>query len=117
MDKRNYLWGFLFILPQLVGMLCFSLIPLLVGLFLSFMKWDGIGTKKFIGFANFAADFQDPLFWKALLNTCYYTILVVPGGVIMALLVAIALNKIRYRRYRRPQYLGELASGQKRLGL
>jgi multiple sugar transport system permease protein len=81
------------------------------------MKWDGIGHKKFIGIANFSEDFNDLLFWKALLNTCYYTILVVPGGVIIALIVAIGLNKIGFKNFYRVFYFMPVVTSSVAVGI
>ncbi len=98
MKKRtsDILWGYFFIFPQFIGLLLFSLIPLISGLGLSMMKWDGFGEKQFVGLSNFIEQLQDKdEFQKALINTIYYTILVVPGTIILALLIAVALNKVR----------------------
>ncbi|MCR2822482.1 carbohydrate ABC transporter permease [Lederbergia panacisoli] len=95
MRKNNTFWGYLFLTPQLIGLLAFSLIPLGFALVLSFMHWDGFGEKTFVGLGNFIGQFKDPIFWKALWNTTLYTILYIPIGVSLSLLLAIALNKIK----------------------
>ncbi|WP_100407988.1 carbohydrate ABC transporter permease [Bacillus solitudinis] len=92
--KRN-LWGFIFISPQLIGLLAFSLIPLIYALWLSFTDWNGFGESNFIGFTNYTEQFLNPDFWKALVNTVYYMILVVPIGIAIALVLAVALNKVK----------------------
>lgn len=89
------LWGFGFILPQLVGLTIFAFIPLVSAFALSLMKWDGFGAKQFVGLDNFIGQFQSPDFRLALWNTAWYTLLVVPAGIILAILVAVALNKVR----------------------
>lgn len=91
--KHHALWGYLFIAPQLIGLLFFSLLPLLYAFSLSFMNWDGFGTPSFAGLSNFAGQLADPDFWKAMVNTVYYMVLVIPIGMLLALLVALALNK------------------------
>jgi multiple sugar transport system permease protein len=93
--RADSLWGYFFIFPQMIGLILFSFIPLVSAFVLSMMKWDGFGSKTFIGFDNFLYQFQDEEFRIALINTIYYTILVVPGGIMLALLVAIGLNKVR----------------------
>ncbi|MBS4195273.1 carbohydrate ABC transporter permease [Lederbergia citri] len=95
MRKHNNLWGYFFLTPQLIGLLAFSVIPLGFALVLSFMKWDGFGAKTFVGLGNFIGQFQNPVFWKALWNTTLYTILTVPVGVALSLLLALALNRIK----------------------
>lgn len=93
-NKAN-LWGYLFISPQLVGLLFFSLIPLLYALYLSFTEWSGFGGTKFIGIANYLEQMNNPDFWKAMVNTIYYMFLVVPIGIAIALVLAVALNKVK----------------------
>ncbi|UUZ95488.1 sugar ABC transporter permease [Paenibacillus sp. P25] len=97
MNKRlsDSLWGFLFITPQMIGLILFALIPLVSAFALSLMKWDGFGSKEFIGFGNFIGQFQNPDFRLAMFNTAWYTLLVVPVGIFLAVLVAVALNKVR----------------------
>ncbi|AGA57670.1 permease component of ABC-type sugar transporter [Thermobacillus composti KWC4] len=97
MNRRtaDAIWGYVFVSPQLLGLLAFSLIPLLSTFGLSMMKWDGFGAGQFIGLDNFIATFRDENFRIALINTAYYTLLVVPVGIFLAILVAVALNKIR----------------------
>lgn len=93
--RLDVFWGYFFIFPQLVGLLVFALFPLVMSLALSTMKWDGFGKKTFIGFQNFAYTFKDPDFLMALKNTSLYTLIVVPGSIILGILVAVGLNKVR----------------------
>ncbi|MCQ6557395.1 sugar ABC transporter permease [Paenibacillus mendelii] len=101
--KRNYLntkktdalWGAFFILPQMVGLIIFSLIPLIMAFAISMMNWDGFGEKTFAGFDNFVSQFKDEEFRTAIVNTLYYTVLTVPTGILLAMLVAVGLNKVK----------------------
>jgi multiple sugar transport system permease protein len=91
--KREKWWGYAFIAPQLLGMIVFSLLPLIFAFALSFMSWDGFGERTFVGLDNYIQQFQDPVFRTALRNTTLYSLLVIPGGIIAALGAALALNK------------------------
>lgn len=117
MRSRNALWGYFFIAPQLLGLLAFSLIPLLFALVLSFMKWDGFGEQSFIGFANFSSQFHNPDFWKALVNTVYYTILVIPGSILISLLLALALNKVKGKEIYRLIYFMPVVTSSVSIGV
>ncbi|MBW7455109.1 sugar ABC transporter permease [Paenibacillus sepulcri] len=88
-------WGYFFIFPQFVGLLCFSLLPLIMAFVLSLMNWDGFGERSFVGLDNFISQFKDEEFRIAIVNTLYYTLLTVPTGILLALLVAIGLNRVR----------------------
>ncbi len=88
-------WGYLFILPQLIGLVMFGLFPLGWALSLSFMDWDGISAARWAGAANYVEQLQSSDLRLALLNTAYFTILTVPGGITLALLVALGVDKVR----------------------
>ncbi|OAS89103.1 MULTISPECIES: carbohydrate ABC transporter permease [Metabacillus] len=87
-------WGYFFIGPQLIGMLAFSLIPLVSALVLSFMDWDGFNSAKFVSLSNYIDQLSNDNFITALINTAYYTLLVVPVGIALALVVALGLNNV-----------------------
>ncbi|MCM2982142.1 sugar ABC transporter permease [Niallia circulans] len=93
--KNANLWGFLFISPQLLGLLFFSLVPLIYAFYLSFTDWSGFGSSRFIGISNYINQINNPDFWKAMVNTIYYMFLVVPIGIALALILAVALNKVK----------------------
>ncbi|GCE04462.1 carbohydrate ABC transporter permease [Dictyobacter aurantiacus] len=88
-------WGYFFILPQMIGLVAFALIPLIMVFVYSANNWDGLGAFTFVGFQNYIDQFNSPDLHIALWNTLYYTILTVPGGLILALLAALGLNNVR----------------------
>ncbi len=90
-------WGLLFVSPQLLGFVVFMLGPLIFAVALSMMKWDGFGTREFVGFDNFTGQLRDETFWTSLRNTAYFTFLLLPADLICSLLVALALNNVRGR--------------------
>ncbi|MFD0710549.1 carbohydrate ABC transporter permease [Paenibacillus sp. GCM10027626] len=104
MKRADAIWGYLFIAPQMIGLILFSLIPLISAFVLSLMSWDGFGDKTFIGLRNFADQFQNENFRKAVVNTFYYTVLTVPTGIVLSMLVAIGLNKVRGKVFYRLIY-------------
>lgn len=94
-SRSNERIGYLFILPSLVHLIIFLLIPLVFSLYLSFSNWRGPSPQNapFIGLENYEYLFRDRLFWEAMRNTAYYTLLYVPGGMIVSLLVALVMNQ------------------------
>jgi hypothetical protein len=90
---RNRLTAYCFLLPNLLGFLVFTLLPVFTALGLSFMRWDSYSPIKYVGLRNFATMFRDSSFIIAFWNTLYFTGLTVPLTVIFALLLALALNK------------------------
>ena len=88
--------GYLFVIPNFIGILFFVALPILMSLVLGFTKWNpmqGIKAINFVGLDNFSAMFQDERLHAALKNNIIYTIAYVPISVSIALLIAIALNK------------------------
>ena len=67
--------------------------PILYTFYLSLTRYSGIKEPIFIGAQNYERMFGDPLFWKAIYNTFYYTLLAVPIGVVVAMVLALAMNQ------------------------
>jgi multiple sugar transport system permease protein len=84
--------GILFALPFILGVLIFWVGPMFYSLFLVTQDWDMLQAPKFIGLGNLKAIFGDPLVLKTLFNTAYYTFIGVPIQLLIALVLAVALN-------------------------
>jgi len=103
-QRNDTLWGLFFIAPQVLGLLVFSLIPVVYAFVLSAMRWDGLGAREFVGLANFRNQFADSEFRDALLHTFIYTLITVPGGVTLSLLAALAVNRVRGKTFYRTMF-------------
>ena len=96
MKKKKFDFGpYLYILPALVIIFVFRLVPILLSFVVSFFDWSIVGVGKFIGFSNYAKLIYDAEFWQSLLNTFYLVIFVVPISLILSLLFATLLNNIK----------------------
>ena len=74
--------------PGTILFLCVVAVPFLYGLYLTLTSWDGVSrTKPFVGFANFAAAFQDTTYWQAMGRTVIYSVF----AVVLINVVAFAL--------------------------
>ncbi len=91
--RRNRLTALLFLLPNLLGFLVFTLIPVMVAFLLSFMEWDSANPARFAGLKNFAALFRTRSFRVALWNTVYYTAGVVPLTIVVSLALAVLFSR------------------------
>ena len=76
--RQQAIEGYLCVLPWLIGFLCFTLAPMIGAFGLSFAEYDIITPPEFTGLANFQRIFKDPLFYTALGNTAYISLLSVP---------------------------------------
>ncbi|MBU1174984.1 MAG: sugar ABC transporter permease [Alphaproteobacteria bacterium] len=86
--------GFVFLTPWLIGFFCLALGPILASLFLSFTHYDMVADPRWIGLDNYLYMFgRDRRFWKALGVTFSFVALAVPARLIMALAVAMLLDK------------------------
>lgn len=86
--------GYIFLSPWLLGFFLLALGPILASLYLSFTKYDMVSDPRWVGFDNYVYMFtRDRRFWKALEVTFTYVALAVPARLIMALGVAMLLDK------------------------
>jgi multiple sugar transport system permease protein len=90
---KNMAMAYLFLLPNLVGFLIFTLIPIVCSMGLSFMEWDSANPMVFVGFENFKRLWTDDTFKISLWNTVYYSVFTVPLTMAAALGLAIILNQ------------------------
>ena len=86
--------AYLFLLPSFAGFLLFVLIPVFGSLVLSLMEWNLLTPPRFVGLGNYTALFtSDPIFLRALGNTLFYVVTIVPSQLALGLLLALALNQ------------------------
>lgn len=83
-----------FIFPATIGLLTFYFWPLLRGLWLSMTSWDLLSPAEFIGLDNFTRMFADPVFWNAVRVTIYYVILNIGFQTVLALLIAVLMQRL-----------------------
>lgn len=101
--RKEALVGWLFLLPEIIGMLLLNVFALGFSLYLSFTDWDllsGVSGIKFAGLQNYIHLFQDPTIWKALYNNLVYTVLTVPIPIAIALVLAVVIHsKVYFKDY------------------
>ena len=90
---RQWVTGYLMILPNFVGFLVFMLIPIIATVVLGFTKWDLVNSPQWVGFANYTNLFGDRIFWLSFRKTIWFALLNVPLQSFLALLVAVLLNR------------------------
>lgn len=93
--------SYLFIALPFTLFFIFQLAPVFISFFLSFTKYNIVHPPTFVGLENYKNIlFNDPLFWKAMQNTLVYTVGVVPIGVCLSLMLAIAIDqKIKFKNF------------------
>jgi multiple sugar transport system permease protein len=86
--------GYMFMMPTILVLGTFVVLPILYAVFLSLQKVQLLGGIKyeFIGFRNFTRLVEDERVWIALRNTAEYVVIVVPIQTVLALILAVTLN-------------------------
>jgi multiple sugar transport system permease protein len=105
LNRSNTLTALGFLLPNVVGFVAFTLLPLVAAFLLAFAEWDTANPIVFVGLKNFQRLFKDETFKISLLNTIYYTVATVPLTMICSLAIAVVLNqRIRALRFFRSAF-------------
>ena len=108
MEQETFLQGlnrqkvsYLFIALPATLFFIFQLAPVFISFFWSFTRYDVVHPPRFVGLANYKNIlFNDPLFWKAIGNTVMYVIGVVPVGICISLILAVAIDqKIKFKNF------------------
>jgi multiple sugar transport system permease protein len=103
--------GFWFALPALALIAAFFILPVAAGLALSLSDFDidalgNLDYLRFVGLGNYARLIEDPLFWRALLNTFYFVLVGGPLSVLTSLGAALLINSrlVRFKALFRVVY-------------
>lgn len=100
--RRRQRAGVFFVLPSVLFVSCFFLLPLALTAWMSFNNWTIFGEVHFVGFQNYLALTKDQVFLGSLVFTTEYTVIVCPLitllGFILALLVQRPLRGVGFFR-------------------
>lgn len=91
--RRNALVGYAFVGPFLLVYAAVLIVPLVMGIGISLNNADLFGRREWVGLANYAQALGDPVLLQAFANTLTLTVLIVPPLTVIALLLALALNR------------------------
>ena len=87
-------------LPSFLGMVVFSLMPILVSIVISLTDWNGLDaltwetlSSHFVGADNYARILGTGKFWEVLGHTLYYIVLYIPLVFVASLGIAVILNR------------------------
>lgn len=85
--------GFLFILPWLIGLIIFTLFPMIAAAYISLTDWSIVGKAEFIGLENYKTLFSSDDFYKSMWVTVRYAVIAVPLIIITSLSIAVLLDR------------------------
>ena len=105
--------GYLMVLPYIISFLMFVAFPLIFSFILVFHKWNIVTPMEWVGLRNFVRLFHDVQFFKAITNTFIFITIHIPLQIVIALLLAVFLNKkIKFRGlFRAIYFLPVVVSG------
>ncbi len=93
-EKREARWGWAFVAPTILGLIILNFYPIFNTVYQSFCKTGDFGRgNTFVGFANYATVVTRAETWQSLWNTVKYALIEVPFGIVIALILAVLLNK------------------------
>lgn len=91
-SAKNALCGYAFVAPVVIGVLVFTLTPVLLSLFFGFTEYDNINMPKWIGFQNYIDMFKDEKFLHSLKITCKYAVVSVTLNMVLSFFFALLMN-------------------------
>ncbi len=98
-EREQRLLGYLFLLPDIIGLAIFWIAPMIFLFYLSLHEWTALSPRTYVGLNNFVELIQDDLWWKSVRVTIVYMAAFVPLVVIIPLALAVILNTQIRARY------------------
>jgi multiple sugar transport system permease protein len=96
MERGEGRTAFFFLLPSLIGVTLFLVVPIIASVVLSFTNWKLLGQPQFVGFANYVRLFTaDPQFWPVLRNTLFFTFEYLVLNIIISLGLAVWISSLK----------------------
>lgn len=95
LKKRKRLWGVLFVLPGLVLLILFKIVPVVFSAVISFADYSTTGGfRQFIGFDNYKFLTMDPMFYNSIATTVFFSVTLTFIQISIALLMAFLVRHI-----------------------
>lgn len=93
MLKKDMKWGAVFLAPYIIGLLIFSIIPVIFLVYFSFTEYNLFNPPEFVGLKNYINVLTDVDTWRAFRNVGLYALVYIPLNVFFACVLAVALNQ------------------------
>lgn len=91
---RRRLYAWLFLIPAVASIAIWAYYPLLRGLLMGFQDYKILGGSTYVGLKNFVEAVSEPKFWRYLLQTFQYMVMLVGIGFCVPILLAVLLTEI-----------------------
>ena len=95
-DQKHAFTAWMFLFIPILFYLIIRFYPTFEAFYVSTLKWNILGSKKYIGFKNFIKIVNDEVFWIVLSNTVKYALIGVPISLVFSFLIAYYLNEVTF---------------------
>ena len=96
LNQKLAITAWVFLLIPIIFYTTIRFYPTFEAFYVSFMKWNLLGSQKYIGLKNYYRIFGDEDFWIVLWNTIKYAIIGVPISLFISFVIAYFLNEIKF---------------------
>lgn len=93
MEKKRWIWGYIFVFPFFCFLALFLIYPLIRTFYLSLFE-STLYSTSFIGLGHFVALFHDSFFLESLVNTILFAVIIVPFTIVIPLVFAAMLRNL-----------------------
>ncbi len=94
MDRRDWVYGWLLVLPAMVFLGLFTHLPAITTIWNSFFSTPrGRRPKLFVGLENYQRLLDDPVFWKVMVNNLWFALGTIPLSIALALIMALSVQR------------------------
>jgi len=97
---RQGLAPWVFLLPTLLFFIGYQIYPIIRVIWISFTDFEFLSNEpaNWVGFANYIEAINDPLMWKSLWRAALFTMMFLPGTIILPLLLAVLIDRVTQPR-------------------
>ncbi len=92
MHRQEVFWGWILLLPSVLGLSIFYIYPFIENIYNSFAEISFIGDKTFVGLENYKVFFSDPRIIESFIYTLKYAFVTVPIVLVLSLIISASLN-------------------------
>lgn len=91
---RRSRWAYFFVLPNLLAFLAFQVYPIFYSFYLSLTRYNVGSSPSWSGLDNYDFLFSERVFWAAVRNTLWLNVILVPGGLAIALFLSVLIFRL-----------------------
>jgi len=94
------IWNWIFLFPALVFFVGYQAYPILRVLWMSFTDYRFLRLTPavWVGFDNYRNALADPIVYTGLLRSAEFTVLFLPGTILLPLLLAVLIERVEHER-------------------